>query len=736
MSSLEAFSKNTSSQLEWNFDYERVMEHVLRRLGCRVPVATYWEAPSKGSRGYPRSHGGKRGEAKNEIYVEFMHLPITTIAPDKPSGDLYDILGNVALYVENWDEDQPIGQVLYANRGQPRVVEVDDRFGMIGFYWALYELRKLTTLEWSVDEDLPFLGVERVPTVSILSGSVPARIIAQPEEGWKVRIITLIDFCVSIIGSMCRHLLDPALIGMDPLIRIGLRSKVKLYDSLVFLNGNNHSGISTTEINNVMFDNGNSVDLTTATDTPDRRPIASVFRGWANVISGNHPCRALILLGINLATSGRDFEMPRGFSSPEHRSGIMMGEGLSGIFLNSASLLVRILIRSFKLSFPEIENLSVGDVDEFILRRQEDLQSFLDNFDTVEGMNSSQSGDDMFDLSNERRSLHLVVLYRMLGFFPSATTWFESTQYITFCEEHAFKTHDSNGWTFVDTVKPRFFNIENPDPEKVSSRIRQISGVVGYRKDVSIIREVVPVVNRMLELVPEITNTLRRLRIPAGLPGWLGGIDHPEAYLPEFELDDETKKILSFLQDASLETLIEEYMVKSFDDFAVQNQTILTMTSSFLSLQEVTSIQEISPSSYIARTSIPFPERGQGEKWSLYTDRCNSYIKSSGLVSIKQLIDEYTSAVEIRRSYQDPDWESGKVAIGCKMRARRRHLRAILPDDYELVQSRDLTPWGVSKGIERKLGHRYVHNEFVEALGILNLPSFQVKGNSALWDRS
>jgi hypothetical protein len=107
----------------------------------------------------------------------------------------------------------------------------------------------------------------------------------------------------------------------------------------------------------------------------------------------------------------------------------------------------------------------------------------------------------MFDLSNERRSLHLVVLYRMLGFFPSATTWFESTQYITFCEEHAFKTHDSNGWTFVDTVKPRFFNIENPDPEKVSSRIRQISGVVGYRKDVSIIREVVPVVNRMLELV-------------------------------------------------------------------------------------------------------------------------------------------------------------------------------------------------------------------------------------------
>jgi len=725
---LEGFVSNVGRKEAVKFDFARVTETLLRTLGCRIPLVSYWEAKGRGSRKYPRAHGGKRGEVQDEIYLEFMHLPLYTILPERPTGDVMDILGNVACYAKNWDGDQPIGRILYAESGNTRDIEIDDRFGMIGLIWSLTELRKLDTLQWEVNEDWPFFAVERTPVISKVTGSVKARVTAQPEEGWKVRIITLTDFSVSLIGSTCRHLLDPVLLSADPQIKIGLRSKVKLYDSLVFLNGMKHMGISTMKENNLHYRHGTSADLQTATDTPGRSTIGSIFQGWMAIIPDDHPCRNLLVLGICLATLDRDFEMPSGYSSPEHCCGIMMGEGLSGIFLNTASLIVRAVVEEMATAFPEIYSLGIDEVDDFVMERSVDLQAFLDNFKSITGLNSSQSGDDLYLLSHEPRSPFLRVLYRMMGFQPSNTTWFESSQYVTFCEEHAVRTYDSNGWTFVDTVKPRLFNIESPDPEVVTSRIRQISNTLGYRKDTSLIRKLIPLVNRMLELCPEVSNTLSRYKVPAGLPSWLGGIDHPEGLLPEFELDDLTKKILHYLDSAPFEVLVEEYLVKSFDSFAEQNMHLLTKTSSFILLPEVNSLSELDHASYISRNNLPIPEREQGEKYGDYTQRVEGWISNSGLVSVKKLLDDITSADSVRNMYKDPSWEPGKVSVRRRIKDRRKHLRSLIPEDFECDMSSHITPWSVKCGMDRKLEHRLVSREFLLEHGLINLPSLQVRG--------
>jgi hypothetical protein len=214
------------------------------------------------------------------------------------------------------------------------------------------------------------------------------------------------------------------------------------------------------------------------------------------------------------------------------------------------------------------------------------------------------------------------------------------------------------------------------------------------------------------------------------MPSWLGGIDHPEALLPEFEIDDVSRRILHFLDDAPLETLVEEYLVKSFDSFEGENQALLTVTSAFLTLSEVETLEEVSSDNWIAKDRVDLPERESGEKWSNYQDRCDSYMKSLGLIPIKNVLDDFISLTTIRDSYQVPETVTSRVPMARRMKARRRHLLSIVPLEYEpdLSSGRTLTPWSVKNGIQRKLGCRLVHKDFMAEIGITNIPSFHVTG--------
>jgi hypothetical protein len=412
----------------------------------------------------------------------------------------------------------------------------------------------------------------------------------------------------------------------------------------------------------------------------------------------------------------------------------MMGEGLSGIFLNTASLIVRVAFLPFKRSFPEIQYLEEKDVGRWIQMNECRIQSFFDTLRLSGGLSSSQSGDDLFAFSMEECSPWFFVLYRTMGFKPSRTTWFESSRYVTFCEEHAIRTHDSGGWTFVDSVKPRYFNICNPNPEQVCSRIRQITGSLKYRGDHDLSRKIIPLVNEMLSVVPEIQNTLNRYHIQAGLPSWLGGIDHPDGLLPEFELEPYAKKILSFLAQAPIEVLLEDYVIRSFtDELAQKQEEILTITSSFLTYLPVDSEELLGDDTYVERSSIQVPARELGEKYSHYVSRSNRHIKSKGLVTVKEILGGISASLSIRQAIEDCEYKPPIVSIRKKLRDRRSHLLSIIPDDYEPDYSDCPTPWVVQNIINRKLEQRLVLKEnFEDKHALLNYPSFAVKGRPAL----
>jgi hypothetical protein len=731
-SSLLGFITDTENVREWSFDYSKITSTVLKALRVKVGRATHWEARGTSSREYSRGRDGKRGETKDKIILDFMHLPLCSIVPDPPDQELLDILGNTVLWPENWDEFAPIGTVLYCKRGESLAICVDHRFGQIGLLWSLLELRTFPSLEFTVDEDLPCLGEGRTPKIINVVGSLPSRVTAQPEEGWKVRIITITDFCVSLLGSMGRHLLDPALIELDPLLKIGLRSAVKLYDSLVFLNGGSHVGIASDEVNHIHFPWALSADLTTATGTPYRRCISSVFDGWMDSIPGDHPCYQFLKLTFTLASLDRDFEMPKGFSSPVHRCGIMMGEGLSGVFLNTFSLLVRAVGPALKRSFPEVFDLRDDkEIGLFLTENSRKFQEFLDNYDFEAGLSSSQSGDDLFRFGTEVCSPWIRMFYISGGFVPSSTTWFESRRYVTFCEEHAVRTEDSGGWTFVDSLKPRYFNIQSEaGPIAVCSRIRQITNTLKYRNDPEFTEKIIPLVNRMVRLTPEIQTTLDRYHIPAGLPAWLGGIDHPEGILSSFEIPAEYKRVLTYLNEAELDILLEEFLVGALDEPAeTRNGPTLLLTSCFLSLTEINDVSAIDCSTYINRSSIEVPARETGEKYRNYVERINRFYRSMGLTTIKDILDSVVSMLAIREAFEVDEYSPPKISVKSRLRTRRKHLLSLVPNDFLHVGEDEPSCWKVQKRINGILEERLIHKEyFMEHVGLIMMPSFQVMG--------
>lgn len=730
--SLSGFVKNVENVPKWSFDYSIITSNVLRALHLRVPVVSHWEAPGTASRVYTREDGGKRAEVKNEVFLEFMHQPLSLIVPEPPVSELYDTLGNIILYPNNWSEFAPIGTVIYCASGMPQPLQVDERFGRIGFLWAQLEIRKISSLTFTVDEDLPCMGDGRIPEILDITGSLPSRVTAQPEEGWKVRIITISDFCVSLLGSMGRHLLDPALIDLDPLLKIGLRSAVKLYDSLAYLNGESRGGLATAEMNNIHFPWAVSADLTTATDTPYRRCISTILEGWMGAVPHAHPCRRFLSMIIKLSSVDRDFEMPKGFKKPVHRSGIMMGEGLSGIFLNTYSLLVRMVVPELRRQFPEIIHFSEEEIKMWLTENQEIFQVFLNNFKSSDGLSSNQSGDDLFRFDSEQCSPWMRMFYLSGGFIPSGTTWFESRRYVTFCEEHAIRTRDSNGWTFVDTLKPRYFNTQSDaGPIAICSRIRQITNTLKYRGDPAFTKLIIPMVDKMVRLSPELSSTLGRYSIPAGLPSWLGGIDHPEGLIDDFVIPTEYRQLINYLYIADIDVLLKEYVmgiVESTAPTTESSQIADMLTDCFLMLEETQNVESMDHTMYINRENLQLPVREPGEKYGYYKQRANLFIKSLDLTTVEEILSSMVASDSIRESIEG-EFQPLVVPMRKRLRNRRNKLLSLVPEDFSIFESSDATLWDVHKRINLTLGRRLVKKEiFLDHFGLTNNPSFLVHG--------
>jgi len=658
--SLEQFSNNVENQGSHIFDLSKLaykLSHLYKKSfvgSSKVDISFH------ASFEYSRSQGGKTEEFRKKVIFDFCNQSVTNIFPSCPTADVYDITGNIVIRPSDWDTDRNVADCLYLSCLPSDCVigKTDSRLGLIALLWALTVLREEEDVEIDVEDELfdSFCSYRPGFRIQILGGSCRARVSPQPEEGFKVRTITITSLAVSFIGAVARHLLDHHM-WSRPEIKIGLLSKVKLYTVLDHIGGKK-SGDFSSNLFNPTPRVAESVDLSTATDTPPRRHVADILNGHLDGLK--HPAERFLRFAVELATSKRTFTLDphrRGRVPREHHCGIMMGEGLSGIFLNDCSAIVRSLSRPFAEHFGLIGRgfMSNDEAEHFILSNSDEIQWLFDNVPLAPNNNGSQSGDDVISFSNESLSSAYRIIYRSLGFVPSETTWFSSETYCTFTEEAALSTWDSNGWKFADNPKPRSFQTAGADPfgNVLPSKLKLLSSYMRYmdKKDPVFIR-CINIADEMVHENRAWARVVKRHDIPVGLPTFLGGIDHPigltDSYDQTLTADDfkvirglsvmDPLEALDFIIETPEEAkgTVEEIVMKSVLSDIISKVRQLTVVETFIDNSEsfIFDMREIIPS--------------EGIPWWECSQRRTAFKKEHGLVSISEFINQISAQMTLK----------------------------------------------------------------------------------------
>lgn len=728
LAAVRGFSENVTRLPKWSFDYQGAICSMLQSHHFRGSKRSRWEVTEKASREFPRRLGGKTGEFVDSYVNSFRYEPVSSILDVVSTENLYDITGALVLRGSEYSLDDVFCEVAYPDIGVCTDQLIDSRLGHLGLFWALKELRSTPGIEFNAEEDFENLRRGKRPTLRIVNGSIDARVTPAPEPGLKVRIITITSFFIALIGSVSRHCVDDSIIEMDETIRIGLSSKVKLYDWLVLLNARNHTGVSSKTGNSLLFDLAVSVDLTTATDTPHRGSVVSVLQGVSDSIAHAH-CHSLFQLGVDLVTAPRVFHLPKETISV-HNCGIMMGEGLAGIFLNVSSAFVRYSVREFMDGLQDYEGNSVAEADAFIQLNVPRIQRIIDTLKFDQPVVSIQSGDDVSSFGFESISRYLVLVYRTFGFLPSEGSWYESKSFLTFTEEIALRTWDSNGWTFVDTVKPRLFRpLDSKGETAVCSRIKQIGDSLRYMGTHGLRDRIVTLVDRMIDSCPSLSRVIRTCSIPVGLPTWLGGLGHPIGDEPGYllTLDQRYRDILYYLSECDHAVLAEIFCVGSMETFedGHRKEILVNSIDSMLSSSEVLTLDDLDGTDWIGIQSLDVP-RLPYEKYSHWQSRKTAHAASLGLITMTEFCGWYQSVTSVTaRISGDPGDE---VPIARRLRKRQEFLFSILPDEYMNQScSTDEDIFTVYKTVQSVFSSRYWKKDFLlPVLGLETQPTFSL----------
>jgi hypothetical protein len=431
-----------------------------------------------------------------------------------------------------------------------------------------------TTFEGELAPWLWPLGT--VPTYEFVGGGLEARVCPLAEEGWKCRVVTITSFASVVIGHVARHKIDPYL-WTDKQLYIGLKESVKLWALIKFLG----RGTQIVDARGDKFTTTNiprfaaSVDQTAATDCPPRKVASDVLHG---VIDGiNDPDTMFLRYAAQVALSERGFfsnekDVDKGRHLPcVHNRGIMMGEALSGIYLNGLTLTIQEFLEEAVTYFgdiPEGGAMTNAQIDEYIKLHVDHCQRFLDTANPRPRGYHGQSGDDAVHFTSFNSGNHLRLLYRMAEVEPSENTWYNSTRYATFTEECAINVPTDNfGWRYVDSPKPRGFSLAESAPDKclVIDKIRLIGGYLGYISPKTRVHRIsCELVDELIDKTPVIRNRLaetrqervrpnghtlihsRPARLSKYLPGSMGGINHPRGAREDFWtfLSDDEKRVL------------------------------------------------------------------------------------------------------------------------------------------------------------------------------------------------
>lgn len=603
IANLDTFCDNVESDLDLGIDFSASAKNLFSKLTGRVPKTSEWSLSSHSSLEYSRQHGGKTKEIVDRVVADFCSLMVRDLIGERPSADLFDILGNLVITPETWDKDLNVQHSFYLDMVSNENDEPDSRLGPLGLLWSIIQVMELGATSNSAFPGLSYQSFE----ISIPDDlSFRCRISLQAEEGWKSRILTIGDISLYLIGQAFRGFVDPVM-KSDRLTEIGLTDKVKLYSVMSKVSG--HAKTSYVTHFNPLPEVAESVDLTTATDTPPRRVVRQFIDAF---IHGRDS--PFIRFAVSLGCSRRAFVHAQAFADCRvpvaHNSAIFMGEGCSGTFLNSQSMWVRSIVHGFRERFPGLDDATwtSSECVSFVRGNQTEIQSFLDSHDFGPHPISSQSGDDVIIFSTFRLVNYLRILYTMIGMKPSGSTWYSSTQFATFTEEAAIRTFDSNGWKFIDSIKPRLFNchmtVEMEDP--IISRIRQIKGTCQYVSSLPDIRKVIGAVDRIIESIPRLEKAIRKEQISSLMPCSMGGIDHPLIYDSSVcDLTEVEKKILFGLSQSPVWSYVHRKFLS--DDDPEGLDLILANFVSELQSYPIVSLDNRADFALIDVSTIPTP---------------------------------------------------------------------------------------------------------------------------------
>jgi len=493
---------------------------------------------------------GKMMDFITNVIDDFLFRPMSSLFEEIPDAcDLYDTTGNVVIHSSTiWNLDTPIWEVLYVGPDSLSVAPVDGRIGMIGLFWAIYTLRTEGIAEFSIKDEVDCSTMspdaECALSFSSYFDRAKCRVVCLREEGYKYRIITITELCVALVGQVARGLIDPML-HSNTEFNIGMVNPNKLWS---FLKGKS-------QLYGLYMTVCCSVDLSNATDCGSRLTITNMMDGFLFGI--RHPYWSFLTFSFKLALSERKFIFEDG-REVSHSSGMMMGEGLCGVYLNVMSGIIRTLGPQLAFRLPDYlpKRMNNEDADAYIMENKEFLQEFLDHIEPGVNRLSTSGGDDSIVFGPTSCSNALRILYRMCGLLPSENTWYDSKRYATFTEETALFCPVKRNWVFIDSIKSRAYQASGDDKyeDLIVSKFSLITKYAKYYMFKPEFSEkhalVVQVAESMIAKKPSWINRIKKHNIPVGLPTSLGGICHPMGVLYDYtkKISDPDKRVIKGLR--------------------------------------------------------------------------------------------------------------------------------------------------------------------------------------------
>jgi hypothetical protein len=289
----------------------------------------------------------------------------------------------------------------------------------------------------SVLAGLPLWEEGDLSSSSAVAGEVPltARAHPLPENGWKIRIITIPEGSYSRTQQAARHWFQDNLERADLRVGIGFKAANKLW---AMLKGGNKALRSLPSL--FTERESLSADTSSCTDSSSLRSCRAVLAGYlAGLESKGVSVPPLITLGANLMCSPHRFlyknpdtgELEA--SEGEHQTGVMMGEELSFIIMTLQNLIL----------------------DDIITEAETEEHELVEDL-TVAGLLSAIIGDDYVRLFCKEPRLYQESAFRLFSWKMSLGKHGVSRTNLQLAEESAWKPREGKTYTKEDVVKIKY----------------------------------------------------------------------------------------------------------------------------------------------------------------------------------------------------------------------------------------------------------------------------------------